>query len=54
MIRSRLVGKELVCVCVLVLPGCDNLLHYLTQAGVFVCGLFRWSTDLLRLASRYR
>lgn len=32
----------------------NNLLHYLTQLpGVFICGLLRWSTDLLRLASRY-
>lgn len=49
MVQSRLVGKELVCVLV-----CDNLLHYLTQSGVFVCRLLQQSTDLLWLASYYR
>lgn len=43
MIRSRLVGKELVCVL-----GCDNLLHYPTQAGVFVCGLHLVTVDTAR------
>lgn len=35
--------KNKFCVCVRLLPGCDNLLHYPTRVAA----------DLLRLASRY-